>query len=181
MKLTAVVALNLALLRVTPTDIILAPAIAYLIVMLDLALVEAFVFGRPLGTFYFTFLGVGFLSFGVATALAFIQPRFEPAIMCVLALAPAFGAAALASWWARRRGDRKSEFSRAVASFLQGAVIGFALYMPVPIVADAFLGLRTPESRWCVVGGMVACPLLVGLAVPRFSRARSPTRQGAGR
>jgi len=71
MKLTAIIALNLAISRVVPDKLFEAPPCLFLIVALDLALVQAVAFGRPLRTFYFTFLIVGVLSTGVVTALSF--------------------------------------------------------------------------------------------------------------
>jgi hypothetical protein len=71
MKLTAIIALNLAMRRVVPDMLFEAPPFLFLIVALDLALVQAVAFGRPLRTFYFTFLIVGVLSTGVVTALSF--------------------------------------------------------------------------------------------------------------
>ena len=70
MKLTAIIAVNLALIRAVP-DLLLfqAPPFLFLIVVLDLALIQALAFGRPLRTFYFTFLIVGIVSTGVVTAL----------------------------------------------------------------------------------------------------------------
>jgi hypothetical protein len=70
MKLTAIVALSLALLRFVPTRVLLIPVFAFLTVALELAIVHAF-FDRPLRTFYFTFLIVGVLLTGVITALPF--------------------------------------------------------------------------------------------------------------
>ena len=139
MKLTAIIALNLAMLRVVPVMLFQVPLALSLIVTIELALVQI-AFDRPLGTFYFTFLIVGILSTGEITYLAFRQSNavrgslhiLETAIQhyravqgqsrviplhvefpmlgdaerwltCILALSPAWAAAALASWWMRRR------------------------------------------------------------------------------
>ncbi len=70
MKLTAIIALNLALPRAVPyLWVFQVPPFLFLIVVLDLALVQAVAFGRPLRTFYFTFLIVGIVSTSVVTAL----------------------------------------------------------------------------------------------------------------
>jgi hypothetical protein len=55
MKLTAIVALSLALLRFVPTRVLEIPVFVFLTVALELAIAHAF-FDRPLRTFYFTFL-----------------------------------------------------------------------------------------------------------------------------
>ena len=75
MKVTAIVALSLALLRFVPNLLLQIPVFVFLIVALELAIVHAS-FGRPLRTFYFTFLIVGALLTGVITALFFSE--FNP-------------------------------------------------------------------------------------------------------
>ena len=70
MKLTAIVALSLALLRFVPTRVLEIPVFVFLTVALELAIAHAF-FDRPLRTFYFTFLIVGVRLTGVITALPF--------------------------------------------------------------------------------------------------------------
>src|SRR4051812_13846122 len=86
MKLTAIIALNLALLRVAESveSILLFPPFLFPIVLLDLALVQAVTFGRPLRTFYFTFLIVGILSTGVVTALCLRESRPPPGSLHIL-------------------------------------------------------------------------------------------------
>jgi hypothetical protein len=68
MKVTAIVALSLTLLRFVPMRVLQIPVFVFLIVALELAIVHAS-FGKPLRTFYFTFLIVGVLLTGVITAL----------------------------------------------------------------------------------------------------------------
>ena len=70
MKLTAIIALSLGLLRFVPTAVLTIPIFVFLIVLLELAIVQAF-FGRPLRTFYFTFLIVGALLSGTITYFFF--------------------------------------------------------------------------------------------------------------
>ena len=68
MGLTALVALNLAALPLLPGMLFEVPSSLFLIVSLELALVQV-AFGRPLSTFYFTFLGLGFVVSIYATVL----------------------------------------------------------------------------------------------------------------
>jgi hypothetical protein len=68
MGLTAIVALNLAALPMLPGMFFEVPFSLFLIVSLELALVQV-AFGRPLSTFYFTFLGLGFVVSIYATVL----------------------------------------------------------------------------------------------------------------
>jgi hypothetical protein len=76
MKLTVIIALNLAAFRVLDDpSIFLAPPFLFLLVLLDHAIIQFFVFGRPLGTFYFTFLVVGVFSTAAGTAFAMMQSR----------------------------------------------------------------------------------------------------------
>ena len=74
MRLTALVALNLALLRLMPV-IPESPPFLFALVVLDLVLVQAVALGRPLRAFHYTFLIVGVLSTGLITALAFRVSR----------------------------------------------------------------------------------------------------------
>ena len=70
MRLTAIIALNLGVIRFLADFFFFQfPPFLFLSVSLDLALVQAVVFGRPLRTFYFTFLVVGIFSTGVVTYL----------------------------------------------------------------------------------------------------------------
>jgi hypothetical protein len=70
MKLTAMIAFNLAVLRFVPLPILSIPIFVFLIVLLELAIVHA-LFGRPLRTFYFVFLLVGVLLTAMITYLFF--------------------------------------------------------------------------------------------------------------
>ena len=70
MKLTAIIALSLGLLRFVPATVLTIPIFVFLIVVLELAIVQAF-FDRPLRTFYFTFLIVGVALTGTVTYFFF--------------------------------------------------------------------------------------------------------------
>jgi len=74
MRLTALVALNLAVLRLMPV-IPESPPFLFALVVLDIVLVQAVALGRPLRAFHYTFLIVGVLSTGLITALAFRDSR----------------------------------------------------------------------------------------------------------
>jgi hypothetical protein len=76
MGLTAIVALNLAALPMLPGRLFDVPLSLFLIVSLELALVQV-AFGRPLRTFYFTFLGVGFVVSILAT-VSLVAPSGRP-------------------------------------------------------------------------------------------------------
>lgn len=74
MKLTALVALNLAICRTLPF-IPESPPFLFVLVVLDIVLVQAVAFGRPLRAFHYTFLIVGVFSTGLVTAFAFRASR----------------------------------------------------------------------------------------------------------
>ena len=65
-------------------SIFLFPPFAFMITLLDLALVQAFVFGQPLRTFYFTFLIAGVFSTTAITLLAIMQPSAPPGSLHIL-------------------------------------------------------------------------------------------------
>ena len=61
MKLTGLLALNLAVLRVIPVGLLGVPLFVYLFVVLDVALAHLLVFHRPLGVRHTVFLVLGIL------------------------------------------------------------------------------------------------------------------------
>jgi hypothetical protein len=211
MKLTAIVALILTLVRVVPDFwFFTVPPFLFVIILLDLALLQAVAFGQPLRIFYFTYLIVGVLSTGVITVLAIGQPRstsvtlhiLETAIQyyrsvrgqssvippyikfpvlaaadqwitCILVgLLPALTAAP-ASWWMRRRCQRRSEWRQALMTFLQGALIGFGLYVGAAMVVAFSVAswLLSPPAAltYIFVAGFAASPLLVSRRRPMQS------------
>ncbi len=76
MKLTAIIALNLAVVRLLADVlwVLTVPPVLFLTMLLNLALLQAVAFGQPLRTFYFTFLIVGILTTGAITVLASRRP-----------------------------------------------------------------------------------------------------------
>jgi hypothetical protein len=157
MKLTALAALNLALVREV-AGILEIPFVLFLFAALDLVIVQGVFLGRPLRTFHFTFLSVGLAS-SIAMTLISLAPemgsgwvlmamfrRFREALGddgIILARAVLttwkLGAGALGllvAWavgrWAARRGHRRGHraggLARSVAAFFQGAVIGFGFF-----------------------------------------------------
>jgi hypothetical protein len=70
MKLTALIAVNLALLLEGPV-ILLSPPLLFFLVMLDLVLVQSVILGRPLHDFHYTFLIVGLVASIVLSFLAY--------------------------------------------------------------------------------------------------------------
>ncbi|AGA28581.1 hypothetical protein [Singulisphaera acidiphila] len=73
MKLTALIALPLAIFRPTPS-IPQSPLFLFALVMIGIVLVQAVILGRPLRAFHYTFLVVGF-----AASLAITEVAFMPA------------------------------------------------------------------------------------------------------
>jgi hypothetical protein len=84
MKLTAIVAVNLALVRFAPAIAFRMPPFFFLLVLLDLALVQAVAFGRPLGTFYFTFLIAGIVSTCAITVFSVRESNPVPVSLHIL-------------------------------------------------------------------------------------------------
>jgi hypothetical protein len=84
MKLTAIIALNFAVLRLVPEMRAGFPTSVFAIVMINLLLVQAVALGLPLRVFHFTFLIVGFISCGVTIALVFTISRPVPGSLRIL-------------------------------------------------------------------------------------------------
>jgi hypothetical protein len=84
MKLTAIVAVNLALIRFAPAIAFRMPPFLFLIVLLDLALVQAVALGRPLGTFYFAFLIAGVVSTAAITVYSVRESNPVPVSLHIL-------------------------------------------------------------------------------------------------
>ncbi len=84
MKLTAIIAFNLAVLRLVPEMRAGFPPCVFAIVMINLLLVQIVALGRPLRAFHHTFLIVGLLSTGVLIALAFTESSPVPGSLRIL-------------------------------------------------------------------------------------------------
>ena len=221
MKLTAIIALNLAVLRLVPEMRAGFPPCVFAIVMINLLLVQIVALGRPLRAFHHTFLIVGLLSTGVLIALAFtesspvpgslrileaaiqhyravrgesrvISPLIEFPMLrtaeawlaCILGLLPAWAAAVLASWSMRRGFRLTSEWSRIVAAFLKGALIGLGFFCLGVTLAYSFFGPwnldpQTARAAWYVQWVcLVTCPLLGGMAVATLPQLRLRKHEG---
>src|SRR4051812_31545584 len=84
MKLTAIIALNLTVLRLVPEMRIGFPTSVFAIVMINLLLVQTVALGQRLRAFHYTFLIVGFISTGVTIALAFTISSPVPGSLRIL-------------------------------------------------------------------------------------------------
>jgi hypothetical protein len=146
MRLTAIIAVNLAVLRLVPDVGIAFPRFVFAIVMANLLLAQTFVLSRPLRAFHYTFLIIGFLWIGVIIPLAF--RKFSPVpgslrilepLACIVGLLPAWAVAAMVSSSMRRWCRRRSERGRIAAAFLKGALISFGFcYLGASLVYSFF-------------------------------------------
>ena len=84
MKLIAIIALSLAVLRGVPDMRAAFPQSVFAIVIINLLLVQTVALGRPLRAFHYTFLIVGLLSTGVMIALAFSRSSPVPGSLRIL-------------------------------------------------------------------------------------------------
>jgi len=150
MKLTAIIALNFALLRAAGpvVSIFQFPPFLLMIVLLDLALVQAVAFGRPLRTFYFTFLIVGVVSTGVITAL------------CVRESRP--------PWLSLHILETAIQHYRAV----RGESRGISPYTEFPMLAEA--------ERWVTCILSLLPPLAAAVLASRWMRRRCLRKSGWG-
>lgn len=74
MRLTAIIALNLAVIRFVPGMLFQLLPFVFAIAVIDLVLVQAFGLGRPLGSSHYTFIVAGLFSTAVVSIIAFNQP-----------------------------------------------------------------------------------------------------------
>ena len=108
----------------------------------------------------------------------------EAWLACILGLVPAWAAAVLASWSMRRRFRLTSEWSRIVAAFLKGALIGFGIFCLGATLAYSFFGPwnldpQTAIAAWYVqLVCLVTCPLLGGMAVATLPQLRLRKHEG---
>jgi hypothetical protein len=176
MKFIALIALNLALLRVGPflPEI---PVFFFALVMLDLVLVQSIILGRPLRAFHYTFLVVGLVASIALTGLSYVIPpgrngslriletligayrritgdlRWDPSFNDILASAERCLTSTLgllvawgAGLWVARRQPRLSGRGRCVASFFQGTLIGLGAFMAISFTLN-FLGAVPPAPH----------------------------------
>lgn len=195
MKLVALIALDLAFLRVQPF-LLQSPLLLFALVMLDLIIIQYFILGHPLGVFHYTFLIIGFVTalslhtFSVKslhtleTLIGFYQdsagtPAWKrpslgyPAIAdrCLtsaLVLLLAWAAGLRVASEVRRRQPRPGRRLRRIASFCQGALIGWG-FLTVILITLNYLGqAQAPRLSQYVslLGlGLAICPLIGGTVV----------------
>jgi hypothetical protein len=187
MRLTALVALNLALLSNVPLLFVTSPVVFALLVSLNLVLIQAVLLNRPLQSFHDTFLVVFAVS-SVAFTIVFLpwlhRSRYVVVVVDVSSL---LVACAIAQWRAssvRQQGGRTDDRSQAVSIFFQGAVIGFAVFglgttLAAWVVDEAPLPYTT---RWFLhTIGLVVCPIVGGLSTLYATRSRPHERGGIER
>jgi hypothetical protein len=77
MKLTAIIALSVAMIRLLPSGFFQVPMFVFLILALEIAILQAAA-GWPLRVFYFTFLIAGVVTTGVITAVFYTESALVP-------------------------------------------------------------------------------------------------------
>jgi hypothetical protein len=180
MKLVALIALDLAFLRVQPYQL-QSPLFLFALVTLDLVIIQTVILSRRLGPFHHTFLIVGFVA--TLTLHMFFDnglfhgisgtpvSRQSPGSLAIAdrCLTSALGlllACAFGRWVAHRS---PSGLPRRITSFFQGAMIGLGVFTVI-LVTFNYSGLApalfTPGQFACLLGlGLAICPLLGGMAV----------------
>lgn len=203
MKLTALVALNLAALRLVPFTP-QSPPLLLALVTLNIVIVQTLLLRRALGAFHYTFIVVGLVSTLATSVLVYVrQPGPNVGSLHVLET--------LLRWYREVRGDRRKnvridlaliEAERCVTStlsllpawgagllavglerrgwrikvFFGGAVIGIAVLVLATTLSAMMWGVPAPQStRWYAhVVATAACPLLGGLVGVVMSRSTHP-------
>ena len=180
MKLVALIALDLAFLRVQPYRL-QSPLFLFALVTLDLVIIQTFMLSRRLGPFHYTFLIVGLVaSFtlhmffdnglfrGISGTPTSRQSPGSLAIAdrCVTSTLGLLLAWATGLWVARRPPIR---LPWRITSFFQGATIGLGVFTVVLVTFNysrQASALLTPGQFACVLAlGLAICPLLGGTAV----------------
>ncbi len=180
MKLVALIALDLALLRVQPYRL-QSPLFLFALVTLDLVIIQTVILSRRLGPFHYTFLIVGLLAsltlhmfvndglfHGITATPTSRRSSGSLAIAdrCVTSTLGLLLAWATGLWVARRT---PSSLPWRITSFFQGAMIGLGVFTVV-LVTFNYSGrapaLLTPGQFAYLLGlGLAICPLLGGTAV----------------
>jgi hypothetical protein len=177
MKWTALIALNLAILRSVSDRAAESPVFAFMIAAINVVVIQSVLLGRPLRTFHYTFLAIGTISSSAFTVLTAHWPTKGKAVATCSALLLAWAAGLGAATLARRRDGVTGWWVRPVARFLQGMVIGFAVFAlgatlaawAVPEAPSAF------TARWYAhIIGAFACPIVGGVLVLRGYVPASP-------
>lgn len=200
MIVIALAAVSLAIARAAPPlEITIYPPVWVVMGSLDFVIIWKLVLSRSLRAFHYTFLLVFVIGFCVMANFV-ANERFHPLGLVVRwyqqfageksnTISPGFlrigefwmasflsfalGCALgwIAAWLERRRGWD-------IAAFYRGALVGFAIFIPIGLIADMALGWAQP-SRAQLIGRLVVlgvCLVLGGLA--GLSKLRS-NRGGA--
>ena len=180
MKLVALIALDLAFLRVQPYRL-QSPLFLFALVTLDLVIIQTFILSRRLGPFHYTFLIVGLIAsltlhmffnnglfHGITGTRTSRQSPgyFEIADRCATSTLGLLLAWATGLWVARRPPSR---LPWRITSFFQGAMIGLGVFTVVFVTfnySGQAAAVFTPGQFACLLGlGLAICPLLGGTAV----------------
>jgi hypothetical protein len=188
MKLVALIALDLAFLRVQPYRLE-SPLFLFAFVTLDLVIIQTFILRRRLGPFHYTFLIVGLVAsltlhtffdnglfHGVTKTPTSRQSPGSLAIVdrCIMSTLGLLLALATGLWVASRPPSR---LRWRITSFFQGALIGLGVFTVI-LVTFNYSGqapaLFTPGQFACLLGlGLAICPLLGGTAVSLLRSQRN--------
>ena len=180
MKLVALIALDLAFLRVQPSRI-QTSLFLFALVTLDLVIIQTFILGRRLGPFHYAFLIVGLVAslmlhtffdnglfHGITGTPTSRQSPGSLAIadQCVTNTLGLLLAWATGLWVARQPPSR---LHWRITSFFQGALIGLGVFTVI-LVTFNYSGQApvrfTPGQFACLLGlGLAICPLLGGTAL----------------
>jgi hypothetical protein len=195
MKLIALIALDLAFLRVQPSRLLQSPPFLFALVALDVVTIQFFILGRRLGPFHHAFLIIGLVA-SLALSTFFHDgvfhritgtPTNRPSPGSLIAdryITSTLGL--LLAWSAGLRAAHRppGSLSWSIASFLQGAVIGFGVFTGVftaILVTFLYYGqaaarLTPGQFAWLLGFGSALCPLLGGAVVLLLRSRRNPER-----
>ena len=203
MTLVALAALNLAVARATPWEIVIYPTLWAFLGTIDFVVLWKVVLRRPLRAFQYTCLTVFIVAYLVTVNLVATE-RFHPLgplirwyqqhaaegantisiplgyvmigevwAVCFLSLALACAIGTVAAWMEKRHGWD-------IAAFFRGSLVGFGVFNLLAMIEGAIWGWEV-ESRGRLIGRLVvlgACWLMGGLM--GLSRLRSNLRGNRG-
>jgi hypothetical protein len=173
MKFTALVALNLALFPPRVADRALeSPVFCFMLAALNVVVIQAVVLGRPLRTFHHTFLVVGILSSIALTVISYPWAGPWKGVASASGILMAWTVGLREARLVRQRGGVASSRVRTVPLFVQGMLIGFALFALGATFAAWLVQAPSPHTaRWYAhIVGAIICPILGGLSVLRLLR-----------
>jgi hypothetical protein len=188
MKLVALIALDLAFLRLQPF-LPQSPLQLFALVMLDIVIIQYFILGRRLGAFHYTFLIVGLVASLALHTLCFNglyhritrNPTWvgnvgiaDRCVTSILGLLLAWAAGLWAARLVRSWEPRPDRTCWRIASFLQGALIGLGVFTVIVVTLN-YSGqapaLLSPGQYVCLLGlGLAICPILGGTTVLLLKR-----------